>query len=135
MLRTIDISTSALVAQRHRLNTIAGNIAQASTTRDADGNPNPFRRRLVTFMAEEPTSESRGSRVEFEVEQDYRHPFRQVYNPAHPDADERGIVKYPNVDTIREFSNALLATRAYEANVAVIEMTRQMAEQSLQILT
>ena len=133
MLRTIDISTSALIAQRHRLNTIAGNIAQASTTRDADGNPNPYRRRLVTFMAAE-GKPSEGSAVEFQVEQDYANPFRRIHSPGHPDADENGYVKLPNVDTITEFSNALLASRAYEANVAVIDMTRQMAEQSMHIL-
>jgi flagellar basal-body rod protein FlgC len=68
------------------------------------------------------------------VERDTESPFRSVYDPSHPHADKQGLVKYPNVDMITEFSNALLATRAYEANIAVVDMTRQMAEQSMQIL-
>ena len=134
MLRTIDISTSALIAQRHRLNTIASNIAHANTTMDTDGNVAPYRRRLVTFMADNANSDSSGSSVQFRVELDNDSQFRTVYEPNHPHADKKGNVRYPNVDMITEFSNALLASRAYEANVAVIEMTRQMAEQSMQIL-
>jgi flagellar basal-body rod protein FlgC len=134
MLRTLDISTSGLVAQRHRLDTIAGNIAHANTTLDADGNVAPYRRRLITFMADEADEKSLGAGVKYRVELDTETPFRSVYDPSHPHADKQGIVKYPNVDMITEFSNALLATRAYEANIAVIDMTRQMAEQSMQIL-
>jgi len=134
MLRAIDISTSGLIAQRQWLNTIAGNIAHANTTRDAEGNAVPYQRRLVTFMAEDGNDETRGTPVGFRLEVDSETEFRQVYDPRHPDADENGVVRYPNVDTIIEFQNALLATRAYEANIAVIDMTRQMAEQSMHIL-
>lgn len=134
MLRTLDISTSGLVAQRHRLDTIAGNIAHVNTTMDADGNIAPYRRRLITFMADGADDKSQGVGVKYRVELDTQTEFRSVYDPSHPHADKKGIVKYPNVDIITEFSNALLATRAYEANIAVVDMTRQMTEQSMQIL-
>ncbi len=136
MLRTIDISTSALIAQRQRLNTIAGNIANLNTTRDADGNPVPFRRRLVVFSADTENfdPETGGVGVDYRIEIDNKTPFRRVYDPGHQDADEDGYVTYPNIDLVTEFVNALEATRAYQANVAAIEMTKQMAELSLQII-
>lgn len=137
MLNTIDISTSGLVAQRQRMNTIAGNIANAHSTRDGEGNISPFKRRLITFEADASTEENkhRGKGVEFKIEVDHETPFRQVHDPNHPDADENGYVTYPNVNMITEFVNALDASRAYEANIAAIEMTKQMTNLGLQILT
>ena len=86
MFRTIGIITSGLVAQRHRLNTISENIANINTTRNADGEVEPFARRLVAFSAEKTDGKPAG--VEFEVQQDTATPPRQVYEPDHPDADE-----------------------------------------------
>jgi len=134
MLRSIDISTSGLLAQRQRLNVIAGNIANAQTTRDADGNVAPFQRRYVAFSAPESDDSRRGVPVQFQVEVDQQSPAREVFDPSHPDADDNGVVEYPNIDLIREFVNALDASRAYEANIAVIDMTREVAGLSLQIL-
>lgn len=135
MFHTIDISTSALVAQRQRLNTIAGNIANAGTTRDADGNLAPFQRRFVTFSAGEDLRESSGGTgVEYQIEIDMESPSRRVYEPGHPDADADGYVAYPNINVITEFVNAMEASRAYEANVATIEMSKEMANLTLRIL-
>ena len=136
MNRAIDISTSGLVAQRQRMNTIAGNIANVNTTRDGDGNAVPFQRRLVTFAAASETSQmqKRGVGVDFQVEIDTETPPRRVLDPGHPDADEEGFVSYPNIDIIREFVNAMDASRAYEANVTVIEMSKDMANLGLRIL-
>ena len=136
MFKTIDISTSALVAQRQRLNAIAGNIANINTTRDADGRPNPFRRRLVVFSADTENFDPDGGGVgvRYRVEVDDRTPLRRVYDPGHEDADADGYVSYPNINLVTEFVNALEASRAYEANVAAIEITKQMAELSLEIL-
>ncbi|GAB4135779.1 MAG: flagellar basal body rod protein FlgC [Planctomycetaceae bacterium] len=136
MLRTIDISTSGLVAQRQRMNTIAGNIANVHTTRDADGNPRPFQRRMVTFSAAQDSSlsESRGVGVTFQVEVDPSTTPRQVYEPGHPDANAQGIVSYPGINIIHEFVNAMEASRAYEANVTVIEMSKEMASLGMRIL-
>jgi len=136
MLRTIDISTSGLVAQRQRMNTIAGNIANINTTRDADGNVAPFQRRFVRFSADTNSrnAESRGAGVTYRVDVDSQTPPRKVYDPSHGDADADGYVSYPNINMVTEFVNALEASRAYEANVAAIEITKQMTELGLKIL-
>ena len=136
MLRAIDISTSALVAQRHRMNTISGNIANANSTRDAEGNAVPYQRRLVTFSAQDSTADPtlNGVGVEYQVEIDSTTPPRLLYQPGHPDADADGNVSYPNINTITEFVNAMEASRAYEANVASIEMSKQVANIAFKIL-
>jgi flagellar basal-body rod protein FlgC len=137
MLRAIDISTSGLVAQRQRMNTIAGNIANVHTTRNDDGESIPFQRRMVTFAANEESSSSepRGTGVNFQVEVDSSSDPRKVYEPGHPDADGQGYVSYPGIDVIQEFVNAMEASRAYEANVTVIEMSKEMANLGMRILS
>ncbi|MEX0703441.1 MAG: flagellar basal body rod protein FlgC [Planctomycetales bacterium] len=142
MLKSIDISTSGLVAQRQRMNTIAGNIANAQTTRDGDGKPAPFQRRLVRFQTAEiaaaggtgRSASAGGAGVAFRVDVDSETPPRRVHDPGHPDADKDGYVAYPNINLVTEFVNALEAGRAYEANVAAIEMSKQMAQLALRIL-
>jgi flagellar basal-body rod protein FlgC len=135
MLKSIDISTSGLVAQRHRLDTIAGNIANVNTTRDADGNPSPFHRRLVSFHpAARPQDAPGGVGVAFTVDTDTQSPLRRVHDPGHPDADADGYVSYPNVNLITEFVNAMEAGRAYEANVAALQITKELAEVNLRII-
>jgi flagellar basal-body rod protein FlgC len=136
MLRAIDISTSGLIAQRQRMNTIAGNIANVNTTRDADGNLAPFQRRLVTFSTDDDGAHAtgRGVGVEYQVEVDASVQPRREYEPGHPDADDSGYVSYPNINLVTEFVNALEASRAYEANVSAIEMSKQIAQLSLRIL-
>jgi flagellar basal-body rod protein FlgC len=135
MYNSLDISASALVAQRQRLNTIAGNIANVNTTRDAKGEIKPFERRFVTFSANQPLSDAEGGvGVSFQVEKDALAPFRRVYQPGHPDAGQDGFVDYPNIDLTQEFVNALEASRAYEANIAAMEMTKEMANSTLRII-
>jgi flagellar basal-body rod protein FlgC len=135
MLRSIDISTTGLVAQRQRMNTISGNIANASATRDADGNVAPYQRRYVTFAAQDdPRGDAGGAGVTYQIEIDAATPPRRVFEPGHPDADSDGNVLYPNIDIITEFVNAMEASRAYEANVAAIEISKEMAQIGLRIL-
>lgn len=136
MSNSLDVSLSGLVAQRQRMNTIAGNIANVNTTQDAQGNPSPFRRRLITFApdAEAFDAESGALGVKYRLETDYETPFRKVYDPGHAHADEDGNVLYPNINLIIESINMMEAARAYEANLAAIEMTNQMADQSYRIL-
>lgn len=133
MFHSLDVSTSALVAQRHRMDTIAANIANLNTTRNENGEPTPFQRRLVTFQAKE-MSGGEGLGVSHQVEIDDESPPRKVYQPTHPDADADGNVLYPNINQVTEFVNALEAGRAYEANIAAIEMAKQMMQQTLRIL-
>ncbi len=135
MLRSLDISASGLLAQRQRMNVIAGNIANLNTTRDEQGTVKPFERRFVTFSASQRHSEAKGGvGVNFQVETDQTSTPRRVYQPGHPDAGEDGFVSYPNIDLTQEFVNALEASRAYEANVAAMDMTKEMANLTLRIL-
>lgn len=135
MLNTLDISTSGLVAQRQWMNTIAANIANVRTTRDEDGNVTPFQRRFVTFTAEEQSKNKQGTAgVSVEVEVDTDTKPQLQYQPNHPDANAEGFVAFPNISVIEEFTNAMLASRAYEANISAIEITKQMASTSLRIL-
>ncbi len=134
MLKSIDISTSALVAQRQRMNTIAGNIANVNTTRNAEGDVAPFQRRFIRFTADKSAHEPGGAGVVYQVEIDTKTPARKVHQPGHPDADAEGYVSYPNINLVTEFVNALEAARAYEANVAAIDMAKNMAEVGMRIL-
>ena len=136
MFNTLDISTSGLVAQRHRMDTIAGNIANINTTRNEKGAISPFQRRFVNFLAddEKPGPSGRGVGVKFKVEVDRQTPPRKIHQPGHPDADAEGLVSFPAIDLTKEFVNALEASRAYEANVATIDITKGMFAETLKIL-
>ncbi|NNJ26998.1 flagellar basal body rod protein FlgC [Alienimonas chondri] len=143
MFQAFDVSTSALVAQRARLDTIAGNVANANSTRDESGRAEPFRRRFVQFAAAEMGAAGTGSTsgaprtatgVQFEVKTDETTPLRAVHAPGHPDAGPDGMLMLPNVDLTSEFVNAVEAARAYEANVTAVELSKQVAEQSMRIL-
>jgi flagellar basal-body rod protein FlgC len=139
MISALDISTSALVAQRIRMNAIAGNLANMSTTRNENGELEPYRGRFVVFQTDESLQTPEGvvgvkvGSVETEtVEPNYK------YQPGHPHAIKegkwKGYVAYPRIDMTSEFVDALEATRAYEANIGVIEVTKNMSQQTLRIL-
>jgi flagellar basal-body rod protein FlgC len=138
MFGSLDISTSALVAQRTRLNVIAGNIANMHATRDANGDPNPYQRRVALLATGNPAGgpDEPGVHVQSIVKDPS--PFNKVHDPGHPDAlssgPDQGYVMYPNVDHATEMINALQAARAYEANVTVMEITKSMAAASLRLL-
>ncbi len=132
MFGALDISTSGLVAQRMHIDTIAGNIANAQTTQRVDGRPGPYLRRVALFAPHRGDGEP-GVRVEKIVEDHIGQP-RGVYDPGHPHADARGIVYYPNVDLATEMVNAMVAVRAYEANITAMEATKSIIAGSLRIL-
>jgi flagellar basal-body rod protein FlgC len=135
MLSALDVSASALIAQRQRMNAIADNLANLNTTRDADGKPSPFQRRFVTFAAAESgNSTDAPAGVTYQVAVDTSTPPRRVFEPGHPDADKDGYVSYPNIDMMTEFVNAVEASRAYQANLVAIDITKQGFTQSLKIL-
>lgn len=139
MADPVDIATSGLVAQRIRMNTIASNIANFSSTRNEFGASEPYVRRRVIFEVGMPQEDgSQGVHVQ-RIEQDRpgtigAEPFRLAYDPGHPDANAEGYVRYPNIDLVREFVNALEATRAYEANIQAIEIARSMSNQVSRLL-
>lgn len=135
MFSALDVSTSALVAQRTRLDAISSNLANMSTTRNEHGEAAPYVPRYVTFQTDTNLSTFAGGQgvkvasVEYSnVEPIMRH------QPGHPDADADGYVAYPNVDMTTEFVDALAATRAYEANIGVIEISKDLGQRTLQIL-
>ncbi len=132
MYGALDISTSGLVAQRTQLDTIAGNIANAQTTSRLDGRPGPFLRRVALLAAGDGQGQA-GVHVSRVVE-DHVRPPRTVYDPSHPHANEDGIVAYPNVDPMVEMVNAMVAVRAYEANVTAIEATKSIVASSMRLL-
>jgi len=135
MFGCLDISTSALVAQRTRLDTIAGNVATAEATRRADGQPGPYKRRFAVFASSDGQG---GPGVHVQGIYEDQATTRKVYEPEHPDAMQsgpwKGYVEYPNVDLGTEMVNAMLASRAYEANIAVMEVTKNMVASSLRLL-
>lgn len=134
MFTGLDISTSALVAQRTRLDVISQNMAKQFVTHDADGNYSPFRRRIPIFAAGDPlTGNSKGVHVR-EILED-QSPFRKVHvGTGHPNADKDGFIEMPNVHPAMEMVNALEASRAYEANITAVEATKSMTNAALQLI-
>ncbi len=133
MYGSLDISTSALVAQRTRLTIVAANVANSQTILNADGEYDPYRRRFAVFATGDPaTGSTQGVHVaEIRIDQG---PLRPVLEPGSPFADEEGYVYYPNVQPVIEQMNAMEAARAYEANISAIEATKSMFSVALQII-
>ncbi len=138
MLTALDISTSGLVAQRIRMNAISGNLANMSTTRNEAGELDPYRPRFAVFEADESVGAygAAGVRVASIQIEDTEPIYK--YQPNHPDAiksgPRAGYVAYPNVNMMTEFTDALEAARAYEANLGAMEIAKDMARQTLRIL-
>ena len=135
MFSALDVSTSALVAQRTRLDVISSNLANMSTTRNERGEAVPYTPRYVTFQTDTNVSTSAGGQGVKVAGVEYADVEPQMkFEPGHPDADANGYVAYPNIDMTTEFVDALAATRAYEANIGVIEITKDLGRRTLQIL-
>ena len=124
MIRALDISSSALVAQRTRI-----------TTAQQDGTIRPYRRRVVTFAPGQVSGAGPGVHVAAVLEDPSE--FEMRYDPGHPHALRAGrwagYVQYPNVNLTMEYVDALEATRAYEANLAVMNVTKTMVRQAIQL--
>jgi flagellar basal-body rod protein FlgC len=140
LLRASNISASGLTAERERIEVIASNLANARATRSPEGGP--YRRRDVVFQAVA-LPESFESHLAGELNVPLgvkvaevvvdKAPPREVFDPGHPDADARGYVSLPNVDPAEEMVNLIAAARAFEANVAAVEITRQLLQRSLEL--
>jgi len=136
----VDVSASALSAERMRMNTTSSNLANAQTTRTPEGGP--YRRKDVIFAAE-PTREF-ASMLQGEMNTPLHHvhvqdvisdpnPPKLISDPNHPDADENGYVAYPNINTMEEMVNMMTASRSYEANVTAINVSKSMMQKALEI--
>jgi flagellar basal-body rod protein FlgC len=125
----VDIAVSGLRAQALRLNIIATNIANSNTSRTATGNP--YRRQDVAIRA---TGDAGRSLVTARVVEDTRTEFKRVLQPGHPDADPNGYVSMPNVELPVEIMNMVTATRAYQANAAVLKRYQDLVDTTLELL-
>lgn len=137
--RGLRISASGLSAERLRLDTIAANIANASTTRGKDGQP--YIRKIATFQENmksqfnKATGKVEGKNLGVKavgVEND-KSPLRKMYDPSHPDADDEGYVNMPNVNVLNEMVDLIAATRAYEANINTMNAHKSMFIKTLEI--
>ncbi len=137
---SVDISATGMTAQQTRTDIIAQNIANANTTRDADGNV--YQRKMVVFseksfpsfsdsLAQATGTVGKGVAVSQIVEDGSE--GNKVYDPSHPDADEDGYVTYPNVNTVTEMTDLIDASRSYEANVTALNASKNMALKALDI--
>lgn len=136
---SLAVSGSGLAAERLRMDTIASNIANANTTRTEEGGP--YRRKVAVFQ-EKLQSELRrdvfrgdspGAGVEAVGIEADQSPFKRIYDPGHPDADAEGYVELPNVNLLNEMVDMIAATRAYEANVTIINSSKAMYAKALEI--
>jgi len=137
LLSAINASATALGAERTRIETAVSNMANAESTRGANGQP--YRRRDVVLAADHtPSFESTfgpaaaaGVKVAAVVED--QAPFRKRYEPSHPDADADGFVQLPNVDPQNEMVDLIGASRAYQANLTAISLIRDLVARSLEL--
>ncbi|MBU0729251.1 MAG: flagellar basal body rod protein FlgC [Proteobacteria bacterium] len=139
-ITAMKISGSALKAERTRINIAAMNLANVNTTRTLEGGP--YKAKSVVFGSkplensfQEKLNSAAASLREVEVsaivEDDA--PFKEVYDPSHPDADENGTVRLPNVNATEQMVDIMEAKRAYEANVAALDAIKNMAMKALEI--
>ena len=135
LISGIDVTGSALNAQKTRLDIVAQNIANAQTTRTPSGGA--YQRQVISFETELVRRQAVGGAslqsVKVATIGTDRTPGQQVYNPQHPDAGPTGLVTMPNVNLSYEMVDLITASRAYEANLAVAKNARQMAMKTLQI--
>lgn len=142
---SFSISSSALTAQRLRMDVISSNIANAEVTRASvvNGKAVPYRRKTVVMAPMQQSFSSAlnsamnsgqsSQGVKITSIQDDPSAFKPVYNPTHPDADSDGYVYMPNVDTLKEMVDMISATRSYDANVTALNATKAMLSKALQI--
>jgi len=153
----IDISASGLTAQRLRMDLVSNNIANINTTRTGEltaaGNPIPYSRQVATFMPRPPETpfakvlgetvggQNPGNGVQVaSIDRDVQEPFRLEYNPTSPDAAKVaepglpvGYIRQPNVNIVTEMVDMMSASRAYEANVTALNVSKAMASKALEI--
>ena len=142
MFSTVNVSASGLTAQRLRMDLIADNIANVNTTRTDDGIP--YRRKLAIFKERNSSftnslaskmsgRNNTGEGVEVAGIREDNSPFKTVYKPNHPDANQDGYVEMPNINITSEMVDMISASRAYEANVTALNTSKRMAMKALEI--
>ena len=148
LFTSFTISAKGLRAERTRLNVASMNLANAHVTRTIDGGP--YRAKSVVFRSVPLEGEGAGvvrekdgfeanlkralESVEVAEIVDDKTPFMEVYDPDHPDADENGMVKMPNVNVMEEMVDIMSAQRAYEANISALDSAKNMAIKAIDII-
>jgi flagellar basal-body rod protein FlgC len=134
----LDISTSALVAQRIRMNAISSNLANMNTPINEAGDNEPYQAKFVIFQTDTAVGENGAAGVKVSSVETAAEEPRWKYQPGHPLAQKEGIhkdyVAYPAVDMMTEYTDALEAARSYEANLGAMEITKDLAQQTLRII-
>ena len=140
-MTALDIAASGLAADRSHMNIISMNLANAKTTSTAEGGP--YVRKSVQMKSADVLSpfdeamkdafnrEIKGVEVA-SIAHDQR-PFKRVYEPGHPDADDQGYVLYPDINVVEEMANMITTMRSYEANVTSLEAVKKMYDKALTI--
>jgi flagellar basal-body rod protein FlgC len=147
MFDALNVSATGLTAERLRMDVTAENLANAQTTRGADGQPyrrkevvlsevqsGGFGAQLAKAVGAGSASGSQPGGVEVAGITQDQTPGKLVYDPGHPDADAKGYVRMPNVDTVAEMVDLISASRAYEANVTAMNAAKQMFSKTLDLL-
>lgn len=140
-MTALDISASALTAERTNMNLISMNLANVKTTRTVEGGPY---RRKTSIMAAIPVDDSFSKQMESALDRELRgvrvmhvapdgRPLKLVYEPGHPDANADGYVAYPDINVVEEMANLMTAQRGYEANVTTVEAIKAMYNKALEI--
>jgi flagellar basal-body rod protein FlgC len=146
MFDALDIAGSGLSAERLRMDVTAENLANANTTRGANGQP--YRRKVVVLEQQQAQtsfqtqlasqmgtpSAVKGTGVQVSSIAEDTTPNRRVYDPGHPDADAQGYVSMPNVDSVTEMVDLISASRAYEANVTSMQSAKTLFTKTLELL-
>lgn len=139
-LDSLAISASGLSAQRLRMNLISSNMANVNTTRTETGQP--YRRKDAVFKAvlqdrfdelAQTGTDRAASGVDVAGIVEDTKPFLEKYDPGHPDADENGVVRLPNINIVEEMVNMISASRSFEANATAVRATKEMAGIALEI--
>jgi flagellar basal-body rod protein FlgC len=141
-LNILKISSSGLSAERVRMNVISSNIANANSTR-TEGGEGPYKRKDVVFTARDSGEkfdnlmrlavDSNVKQVKVDSIIEDKNPPRMVYNPSHPDANEKGYVAMPNISVVEEMVNMITSTRAFESNTETINATKSMAMTAINV--
>lgn len=141
LFNSINISSTGMTAERTRMDVISENIANANTTRTSSGNP--YRRKVVVFSENKNkfsdvlqntlNSQNKSSGVKITGIKEDEAPFKNIYEPGHPDANDEGYVEMPNVDVTKEMVDMISATRAYEANITALNSSKSMFMKALDI--
>lgn len=142
LIKCIDVAASGMTAQRTRLNVISMNLANANTTRTADGTP--YRRKTTIFQTvpmEEDSFENHFKNSQEDMIYGVKvsgivpvsGDLKKIFDPSHPDADQTGFVYLPNVNLVEEMVHMLNANRSYEANASAIRAAKEMALKALDI--